>query len=609
LPSALREENTGIWEQRKPVRKIRNRTSNHELKNYLHGYEAVTETTHQRPFDQATRLFALGRLAEAAEQCRVALASAPDHAPALHMLGLVLANDGKLEEGLRYVERAARLEPRQPAFHAAWGRLLVFAGRNEAAIAVLEQSLKLEPDNPDTLHTLAIGLRNLGRWPEAEASARRALALRPEAPDLLDNLGVILWQRGGVDAARRCFEQALLLSDTHPGALANLALLSEQTNQLETAETLARKGLDARPDALTPRLVLGRCQRRRHDYAAARRTLESLAGSGTDTLQKDAAYELALCADAMQESDAAFHYARRANRLAQASSSRIVGEAENFLDLIARLQRQFTPHWVSTWHEAAVSRPTPPITFMIGFPRSGTTLLDTMLGAHPQVTVLEERPALQRVLDRLNQSPLAYPERLADLSADVRSTLVQTYLEAAACPGTSASLLLDKSPFHTVHAGLIARLFPGTPILFVVRHPCDVVWSCFMTNFDLNAGTAHFTALESTVRLYCSVMSLWKTYTEVLDLNWQQVRYEDLLADPEAVLRKVTAFIGLQWSSQLLDHVTHAVTRDPVRTASYAQIGKPLYYDARGRWHRYRRYLEPSLQALQPWCEWFGYDI
>lgn len=564
---------------------------------------------HQQAFDHAARLFALGRLVEAAEQCRVALSGNPDHAPALHMLGLVLANEGKLEEGLRYVERAARLEPQQPAFHATWGRLLVFAGRSEAATGVLDQSLQLEPDNPDTLHVLAIALRNLGRLSEAEATARRALASQPDAPDLLDNLGGILWQRGDVGAARHCFEQALLHSDTHPGALANLALLCEQTNQLETAERLARKGLDVRPDALTLRLVLGRCQRRRQDYVAARSTLASLAESGTDTLQKDVAYELALCADAMQESDAAVHHAQRGNRLARASSPGMVEEADNFLDLIVRLQRQFTAHWVSTWRELPVTRPAPQIAFMIGFPRSGTTLLDTMLGAHPQVTVLEERPALQRVLDRLKQSFGGYPEGLANVTPEHQAMLIQTYLEAAGDAGTSAGLLLDKSPFHTVHAGLIARLFFGSPIVFVTRHPCDVAWSCFMTNFELNAGTSHFTTLETTVRLYCSVMSLWKTYTEVLDLNRQQVRYENLLADPEAELRRVAEFIGLAWSSRLLDHVNHAVARDPVHTASYAQISRPLYYDACGRWHRYRRHLEPYLEALQPWCEWLGYDI
>lgn len=562
-----------------------------------------------RPFDQASRLFASGRLTEAAEECRVALERNPDHAPALHMLGLVLANNGNLEEGLRCVERAVRLEPQQPAFHATWGRLLVFAGRYEAAVGVLDRSLAMEPDNPESLHALAVGLRNLGRLTEAETVARRALTMQPDAPDRLDNLGVILWKRGDIDAARRCFEQALLHCDTHPGALANLALLNEQNNQPETAEILARKGLDARPDALTLRLVLGRCQRRRQDYTAARRTLEPLAESGTDTLQKDVAYELALCADAMQESDAAFRYAQRANRLAYAFNPQIVHEGEFLLALIGQLQKQFTPHWVSTWCELPASQPLPPIAFMIGFPRSGTTLLDTMLGAHPQLAVLEERPTLQRVLDQLTQSVGEYPDCLAMLTAEHRSMLLQSYLKATASAAISAGSLLDKSPFHTIHAGLIARLFPGSPILFVARHPCDVVWSCFMTNFELNAGTVHFTSLESTVRLYCTVMSLWRTYADVLHPNWQQVRYEDLVADPEAVLRKVTAFIGLPWSPKVLDHVTHAATRDLVRTASYAQIGRSLYYDACGRWQRYRRYLEPCLQALQPWCEWFGYDI
>lgn len=560
-------------------------------------------------FADAVRLFSAGELEQAAEQCRRILAAVPGHAPALHMLGLVLAVRGQLAQGLDCVEQALRIESGQPTIHAARGRILFFLAQYESAAAALESSLALDPVNADALHCLALCLHRLGRLRDAEAVARKALLLTPLVPDLLDNLGVILLERGDRDGARNCFEQALAQFATHPGALANLALLHEQDNRVDEAEQLVRAGLADQPDAVTLRLVRGRCLRRRSQFAAARDSLETLRSTGTPALRKDVEYELALCADALGDADAAYRHASNANSLVRVAYPQVSGEIRVFPELIARLQRQFTPEWVASWAPRQQVLNDRPPAFLVGFPRSGTTLLDTMLGGHPQLTVLEEQPTLQAMLDYLTRYVGDYPGALATMTSSEQQAMIRAYRNVVTVGEGESGCLLDKSPFNTVHIGLIERIFPGAPILFSTRHPCDVVWSCFMTNFAANSGTVHFTELASTVSLYCSVMSLWKTYAETLPLNCRLVRYEDLIAGPEAELRDVIAFLGLPWSSSVLEHVRHAAQRDDVRTASYAQIGRDLYYDARDRWQRYRKYLEPHLQALQPYCELFGYDI
>ncbi|MGH8373351.1 MAG: tetratricopeptide repeat-containing sulfotransferase family protein [Gammaproteobacteria bacterium] len=525
------------------------------------------------------------------------------------MLSLILAAQGRTEEGLGCIEHAIRLEPRLPALHATRGRILFLASRYEAAIAALEQALASDPANPEALHCLALCLQRLGRLQGAEAVARKALAVQPAAPDVLDNLGVILLQRGDPEAARTCFERALVHADSHPGALANLALLHEQNNRLDEAERLARKGLANNPQAVTLRLVLGRCLRRRSEFAAARQVFESLGETDVPALRKDVAYELGLCADAEGDTDAAFMHTNHANVLVRSMYPQAEQEARGFSELIARLQQRFTPEWVAAWQGLSESGEESSPAFLIGFPRSGTTLLDTMLGAHPEVTVLEEQASVQSMLACLTAQVGSYPDALATLTPADQSVIKHAYRDAIVKPAGYGKQLLDKSPFNTVHVGLITRIFPDAPILFATRHPCDVVLSCFMTNFALNSGTAHFTALGSTVRLYCSVMSLWQTYTQILQLNYRLVRYEDLIADPEAELREIISFLGLPWSPAVLDHMTHAATRKDVRTASYAQIGHELYSDARNRWRRYRKHLEPYLETLQPFCKLFGYDI
>ncbi|MDE2109229.1 MAG: sulfotransferase, partial [Gammaproteobacteria bacterium] len=247
--------------------------------------------------------------------------------------------------------------------------------------------------------------------------------------------------------------------------------------------------------------------------------------------------------------------------------------------------------------------------FLAGFARSGTTLLDSMLAAHADIAVLEERATEQAMITALNQFPAGYPEALKDLTPEQQAQVRQGYFNAAALAPADGRRIVDKSPFLTVHLGMLQRIFPGAPVIFMLRHPCDVVLSCFLTNMELNSGTVHFTRLDSSVELYCKVMALWQRYTEVLPLNCQRVRYEDLLDDPEATLRQVLAFLGVPWSDDVLRHVEHVAQRGKINTASYAQVSRPLYLSSRDRWRRYVKYLEPYLPRLRPYCELFGYAL
>lgn len=526
-------------------------------------------------FGQALALFRGKHYSEAAKACRELLAVQPRHGQALHLLGVILADQGRMTEGLAALEEALQFDSHDPALRGAYALLLFRAGRLE----------------------------------DAETAVRTALALQPAWPDLLDILGSILWRRGDPETARECFDRALQQAPTHPGAWANLALLNEQSNRVDEALGMAEQGLARRPEDVSLRLVLGRCLRRRGQMAAARTVLGKLREDGTPALRKDVEYELALCADAMGDAEAAFAHCSRANTLARELAPQVLEEGQSFAELTERLRDRFTPEWVGGWRvlPAETGRVTP--IFLVGFPRSGTTLLDSMLGAHPDLTVLEERPVVQAVLDSVARLPGGYPNALAALTAAERTALMEEYFRIAAEHAGGGKRILDKSPFLTLHLGLIQRIFSGAPILFMVRHPCDVVLSCFMTNLELNAGTAHFVALESAVSLYCKVISLWRRYLEVLPLNYRRVRYEDLLDRPEEELRGITAFLGLPWSESVLRHSTHVATRGRIASASYAQVSEPLYLSARDRWRRYAKYLNPHLSDLQPYCELFGYDL
>jgi hypothetical protein len=243
--------------------------------------------------------------------------------------------------------------------------------------------------------------------------------------------------------------------------------------------------------------------------------------------------------------------------------------------------------------------------FIVGFPRSGTTLLDTILMGHPEVAVLEEEPMLEaakEVVGDLADLWQRTPEEIARARAAYFRALDERL--DPAFPG----LVVDKMPFNMLGAGLILRLFPDARFVFAQRHPCDVVVSGFMQSFRLNAGMASFLDIRDAADLYDAAMSLWTASRERLPLAVHDLVYEQLVQDVEGQLRPLVAFLGLDWDPALLEHRRTAEKRGMIITPSYDQVTKPITARAAGRWRKLAVELEPALPLLAPWVERLGYE-
>ena len=167
--------------------------------------------------------------------------------------------------------------------------------------------------------------------------------------------------------------------------------------------------------------------------------------------------------------------------------------------------------------------------------------------------------------------------------------------------------MVDKHPLHMARMPIVHRLFPDAKIILVERHPCDAVLSCFMANFNLNHAMRSFTDLEEAARTYDAVFDAWTAAETMLPLSVHRVRYERMVENLEAEMRALLAFLGRDWDPVVLDNQASAASRGHVRTASYSQVGEPIYKRAAGRWERYREQLAPVLPILVPWVERMGY--
>jgi tetratricopeptide (TPR) repeat protein len=438
-------------------------------------------------------------------------------------------------------------------------RLLREGHRDEAAAAFIAAAGQAPANSPALIEAGRI-LSALGRYDEAEAAYRRA----PGLPDSWFELGQLLERGNRLDRLPALVAEA-------EAAGVRLAYLDALAFELAGEVEAALAAAHAIPVAEGPVLraaLIGRL------------------------------------ADKAGHAPVAFPAYQEMNRLLAAAHPGALQAAAEYRRHVAALTAMLTPAYAAGLAPPLNSERAAPV-FLVGFPRSGTTLLDTLLMGHPDIHVLEEVPLLQRAAEALGDFALL-PEVDAAGVARLRALYFQALDALAPPPG---KMVVDKLPLNLLGAPLIHRLFPDAKFIFAGRHPCDIVLSCFMQKFDLNPAMANFLDLGDAARLYDLVMTFWARARELLPLDVHGLRYEDLVADTPGRMRALIAFLGLEWDEALLDHRATAAARGLIATPSFAQVAEPIYTRAKGRWERYRDQMAPALPILAPWAERMGYDV
>lgn len=587
------------------------------------------------PKDKGLRLFAgllhsrRSEFGEAAAQLRAALALAPDDPLVRVELARVLCGIGELEEaeallggpGLpeqescrlramlaagrgdhttaaRLYGEAVRQDPRD---FESWGHLgvsLLASGEAAGAVAALERALALRPDHSSFRQKWADAHAAAGTADEALAALYEQGASNPDALVTAARLED-LQQRP--DRALETLQRALEANPANEAALVALAELQERGNRIDEFERTLELVRERTPSAEKLPLLRARAAYRRGDMAQALEFAEQVRPDADPAAR---AQLIGQIHDRLGNAGLAFDAFAQMNRVDGFATEDSAGKAERYLAGLQGRLEALTPEWVSRWH-APVAEPDREPAFLVGFPRSGTTLLDTLLMNHPDIAVSEENPMLTDVSRQIGQF-----ERIADLDPDEIDRLRDFYFTEAETyvPEARDRLLLDKFPFGLGAAPLIHRLFPTAPILFLARHPCDAVLSCFMTRFQPTEIGSAFLSLEDTARLYDGMMRFWARSRELLPLRVHDLRYESLVDDPKVEMQSVADFLGLGWSEQLVANRPAAERRGFVKTPSYSQVSEPIYRRAVERWRNYSEQLGAVIPILQPWIRALGYE-
>ena len=404
-----------------------------------------------------------------------------------------------------------------------------------------------------------------------------------------------------------------------PDMLAELAMLYEQTNQVDRGVQLIRECIAQAPQAPEPLLVLARLLRRAGGATEAGTVLHDLANrpEAHPMLLVQVWGELCQLRDRQGDYDGAVAAIENAKGILRAmpEAQRLARQALANNDVLGQLYADLTPATLDAW--AAESLPPDSrcggIAHLLGFPRSGTTLLEQALGAHPGLADSPERPIFSRDIFRAMYAPAGSgrPD-LATLSAIplehlvLQRTRYVDYMEAALGEPIAGRVHLDKNPNHTSLTAGLFRLFPESRFVVALRDPRDVLVSVYLRNFNLTEFSACFLTWGSSCLIYGFEMTVWLRMRELLRDNWLEVRYEDVVEDLEGESRRTLSFLGLEWDPAVLRY-RELSPQKVVNSPSHDTVRQPVHRHAVGRWRHYARHIEPYLDRLQPFVDVFGY--
>ncbi|MGE3747432.1 MAG: sulfotransferase, partial [Sphingomonadaceae bacterium] len=545
----------------------------------------------------------LERFEEAAEAYAFVVARTPDDFESWNNLGNARSALGDFDGSIAALERAVALDRNAPPARINLATALREAGRGSEAERILREAMEDFPGDAQAAHELYVQLKTEGRSEEALPVVEAAAARDPDNAGLQLKLGIESGLARRLPEAERAYRRAIALDPHQTDAYLGLIVQYEHSNREDEFAALIAlaeaNGLDAGALSFMRAMECRRTGR----FAEA---LEMVAQVPETVDPERTQHLLGTVLDRLNRPDEAFAAFEATNRLHVSAPSDPLRRAAELRDQLRSELDLMTPEWAGGWAFARGEADEGSPVFLVGFPRSGTTLLDTILMGHPRTVVMEEQPPLNLV-----DGELGGLKAVAGLDDDaVREARDHYYREVAKVqPLDPARMLVDKSPLFLTKAALITRLFPGARFILALRHPCDVLLSCFMSNFRLNNAMSNFLRLEDAADYYDLVFRHWERSRALLPLNVHTIVYERLVENVEAEVRPLFDWLGLEWHEQALDHRSTAKARGLVTTASYSQITEPIYKRSSGRWTRYREQLEPILPTLQPWVEKFGYTL
>jgi tetratricopeptide (TPR) repeat protein len=529
--------------------------------------------------------------AGAMEYYRKAIEANPHYTEAMSNLGEVLVRNDCAGEALALLDRAIALNPSDAHAHCNRGYALLALNRNEEAASCFQQALQLKPLYPEAYAGLARLELERGSLDQAEACALKAIQLKPDLAEATSILGSIYMAQGRSDLAEKTFETALSYDRTLTSARIGLGNILMEKGNFKQAEDVFRALADSGTDRIEALFSLAQARKIKPGDPLPSMLEEEAKKLATLSATKAVYLHFALgkSYDDLDEPDRAFPHFLEGCRLKRQSLNY---SPEEKSARFARSKSVFSKAFIDSHLGHGFASETP--VFILGMPRSGTTLTEQIIASHPSVFGAGELRDLTDLMNSRHVGSGFYPEKILGLTPEQMATLGQEYHAGLKKRAPGALRITDKMPENYLFIGMIKLILPNAKIIHVSRHPLDTCLSCFTRLFSFHQeGTYDLYELGRLYREYKLLMDHWRA---VLPPNsFMDIRYEDLVDDTETHARRLIEYCGLPWDEACLEF--HKTKRN-VRTASVTQVRQPIYKSSVARWAKYERYLGPLIEGL-----------
>ena len=529
---------------------------------------------------------------------------------------VVRAADENLPLAIELAKQAQASGIADPFIH----RLLAIerqqAGSFEEAITEAGLGLQLAPHDAELMTLVGFCLLELGRRQEAAQVFAAAIKADPLSAEANYGYGWAAERLGALEAADSAFARALALNPSHADAHAGKSGLAVRRRDWRIARAEAEAAILSDPRQTDALMNLARIDAGERNFAAAEQRLRSIIALEHLKPQARANARIMLgdALDAQGRHQEAFYCYSSGKAELRAQSAHLFERPDlpTAVDGVNRLLGEFLATPASDW---ATRHPRPTIggehghAFLLGFPRSGTTLLEQILATHPLITTLEERPVLLQAEAEFLTRPGGI-SRLGGALGELLEPFREDYWRRVKDFGVKPNhgVFIDKHPLNTIRIPLIKKLFPSSKIIFALRDPRDVIFSCFRRSFNMNISMYQFNTLMGAATYYDAVMKAGSSYIERLELDVFFLRYEELVGDFDMTLDRLCEFLGISWNDSFRGFAEAAANRR-IATPSSTQVGRGLYEDGIGQWRHYAAMLDPVLPLLEPWIVKFGYSM
>ena len=572
---------------------------------------AATQSPPQTKMTELISLYNQRQLAAVIERAYTLTKQYPKVLELWNLLGAAAAQTGRLAQAVNAFQKVISIKPDDFQAHNNMGIALQRKGKTEEAINAYKKALVIKPNYAQAYNNMGNALQQQTNLGEAVKAYEKAILIKPDYAEAYNNMGNVLGEQINLEDAVKAYEKAILIKPDYAEAWTNGAEALENWNKLEQLALWLERAfqiLEQVPSDI--RFMKAKLLWRNKKTQEAIKLISNIDFETIKPIRKQSYLNLkAKCYDASKEYDLAYNCFKHMNSFAIKTDdySRLDPESyfQNIREQLVSLKSDSLENQVNHITEQNDFVPV----FLVGFPRSGTTLLDTILRSHSSIDVVEEQPLISLAEAFIKKSGFheigqALPQSVIYGARKAYRTELEKHQDHTG----NKSILIDKLPLNLLQIPLIQKLYPRARYILALRHPLDTILSCWMQNFKLNPAMANMVDLDRIVEFYCVAMETFQICRAKYNLSVHEIRYEDLLENLSGETSRLLKFLGLDWEPQMENYQATALQRGRINTPSYSQVVQPIYKDAKYRWLNYEKYLRQFNVKVGPWINEFGYS-